>query len=136
MPDSFIKVADITRTSLHMIDGLATVQEAIATMRKHSVSSLVIDRRNAADEYGMLTVQDIAAKVVSENRSTERTSVYEVMAKPTVTLNATMNIKYGIRLLATLGYTRALVMDGNGLMGLVTLRDMVLAYTGEQEDKT
>lgn len=136
MPQEFIKVSEVVRTSLHKIDGLATVEQAIEMMKTNGVSSLIIERRNEADEYGVVSVQDIAAKVVAVNRSTERTSVYEIMDKPMLTLNANMNIKYGIRLLANLGYTRALVTNNNELMGIVTLRDLVLAYTDKNDDET
>ena len=98
METQIVRVTDVTRTSLHMVSGLATVQNAIEEMNKHRVSSLVIERRNDDDEYGVITVQDIAAKVVAINRSTERTSVYEIMTKPALTINADMNVKYAIRL--------------------------------------
>ena len=123
-----VRVADVTRRTVHEINGLASVKTAIAEMRRHSVSSLVIERRHADDEHGIVTVQDIAARVVSLNRSTERVSVYEVMTKPAITLNASMNVKYAIRLLSRLGLGRALVLERGDLLGIVTLRDLVLAY--------
>lgn len=127
MEPRIIRVADVTQTSLHMVSGLASVQSAIEEMQRHSVSSLVIERRDDDDEYGVVTVHDIAAKVVAINRSAERTSVYEVMTKPVLTLVGDMNVKYAIRLLARLGLTRALVTSGDELLGLVTLRDLVLS---------
>lgn len=133
METGTIRVAEVTRTSLHVVDGLATVQDAIEEMHRHSVSSLVIERRDDDDEYGVVTVHDIAAKVVAVNRSAERTSVYEIMTKPALTVSAEMNVKYAIRLLSRLGLTRALVTDGNALLGLVTLRDLVVSYAGGGE---
>jgi len=50
-----------------------------------------------------------------------------VMTKPCLTLSGDMNVKYAIRLLARLGFSRALVTSGDGLLGLVTLRDLVLS---------
>lgn len=130
METQIVRVADVMRTSLHMVDGLATVQNAIEEMNKHRVSSLVIERRNDDDEYGVVTVQDIAAKVVAINRSTERTSVYEIMTKPALTINADMNVKYAIRLLAQLEHSRALVTGGEVLLGFINLRDLVLSFAG------
>ena len=135
MEPRIIRVADVTQAPLHMVSGLASVQSAIEEMHRHSVSSLVIERRDDDDEYGVVTVQDIAAKVVAENRSAERTSVYEVMTKPVLTLNADMNVKYAIRLLARLSFTRALVTSGGDLSGLVTLRDLVLSGARFEDDK-
>ncbi|MEO9877567.1 MAG: CBS domain-containing protein [Anderseniella sp.] len=132
METPFVRVADMMQTSLHFVSGVASVQDAIEEMKQHKVSSLVIEHRHPGDEYGLLTVYDIAAKVVAVNRSTERTSVYEVMTKPALTLSGNMNAKYAIRLLARLELTRALVVGDDGPLGLVTLRDLVLSYSSAE----
>ncbi len=132
MPDPVIKVAALMRTTLHKIDGLSRVQDAIDDMQRLGVSSLIIERRNADDEYGILTVRDIAAEVVGANRSVARTSVYEVMTKPALTVAADMNVKYAIRLLSRLGVNRALVTRDNALVGLVTLRDLVVGFANRE----
>jgi signal-transduction protein with cAMP-binding, CBS, and nucleotidyltransferase domain len=133
MDTEFTRVEDVMRTSLHIISGLATVQSAVEEMSRHHVSSLIIERRQEGDEYGVVTVQDIASNVVAINRSAARTSVYEIMTKPALTISAEMNVKYAIRLLARLGVSRALVMSGRELVGLVTLRDLVLSFAQREE---
>jgi signal-transduction protein with cAMP-binding, CBS, and nucleotidyltransferase domain len=133
MADPVINVADLMRTTLHTIDGLASVREAIEEMSRLGVSSLVIERRNPDDEFGIVTVRDIAAKVVAENKSMVRTSVYEVMTKPALTLSFAMNVKYAIRMLSRFRVNRALVTRDNELVGLVTLRDMVVGYAAKAE---
>ena len=121
------RVADITSTSLHTIDGLATVADAMALMRRHGISSLAVNRRDADDEYGLLVVSDIAAEVVARNRAPERVNVYEIMSKPVLTLPSDMLARYATRLLVRLGLSRALVVDPErNLLGLATLRDLVL----------
>ena len=134
MASEIVRVSDVMQTSLHVVNGLASVQSAIEEMNRHRVSSLVIERRHDDDEYGVVTVRDIAAEVIATDRSTERTSVYEIMTKPALVISANMNVKYAIRLLARLGLGRALVNDGEKLAGLVTLRDLVLSHV-EKEDR-
>ena len=133
MPEPVIKVADLMRTKLHTINGLASVREAIEEMSRLGVSSLVIERRNAADEFGVVTVRDIAAKVVAASKSIARTSVYEIMTKPALTVSFDMNVKYAIRMLSRFGINRALVTRDDELVGLVTLRDMVVGYAVKAE---
>ncbi len=125
---NFVSVGDVMTTSLHTIDGLATVQDAIDLMREHQISSLVIDRRHEGDEYGLLVVADIANKLIAHDRSPERTNVYEVMSKPVLTVDREMDIKYAIRLLSGFGVSRAIVTAQNVLVGMVTLRDLVLRF--------
>ncbi len=117
------------------IDGLATVREAIAKMREANIGSLVIEKRHEGDEYGMVVVSDIANEVIAKGRSLDRTNVYEIMSKPVFTLDAGMDIKYAIRLLARFGLSRCLVIDNHELAGFVTLRDMVFRYIETDDQK-
>ena len=122
------RVADLMSADVHSVDGLATVAEAMAVMRRHTISSLVVDRRDSDDEFGLLVVSDIAAQVIASNRAPERMHVYEVMSKPVLTLPSDMQARYATRLLVRLGLSRAIVVDHDrNLLGMATLRDLVLA---------
>jgi signal-transduction protein with cAMP-binding, CBS, and nucleotidyltransferase domain len=122
------RVGEVMQPSPMIVDRLATVDEAIAMMRAHRISSLVIDRRDESDEYGLVVVDDIARKVIAVDRSSARTNVYEIMTKPVLTLPSRMAIRYAIRLLTGFGVSRALVTQNGAMVGIVTLRDMVLSY--------
>ena len=111
-----------------IMDGLTTVSDALAIMRDRNISSLVVERRNERDEYGVVLVADIAREVVNSNRVPSRTHLYEVMVKPALTLDAEMGVKYAVRLMQRLGVTHALVVEGRRLVGIVTLRDLVVRY--------
>jgi signal-transduction protein with cAMP-binding, CBS, and nucleotidyltransferase domain len=126
-PD-YIRVRQVMTSAPRFVDGLASAREAIELMRADNVSSLVIDRRHDGDEYGVVTVQDIAAEVIARNRSLERTSVYEIMSKPVLTLDVEMDVKYAIRILTRFKLTRALVTEQGKMVGIVTLRDMAVRY--------
>ena len=131
---TYTRVRELMRPSPGMIDGLATVQEALDMMRRENVGALVIDRRHDGDEYGIIVLSDIASKVIAENRAPERTNVYEVMSKPVVAVDCDMDIKYAIKLLSRFGLSRALVIEGGGLIGLVSLRQMVFRFIPEKPD--
>ena len=94
-----LRVADVMTADIHSVDGLATVADAVAAMRRHAVSSLVVARRHDGDEYGLVVVADIARKVIAENRPLDRTNVYEIMSKPILTLPSDMLARYAVRLL-------------------------------------
>ncbi len=121
-----VAVRTVMRAKPKTIDGLATVREAVDLMRQSNISSLVIDKRHDRDEYGLVVVHDVAAKVIGPDLSPDRVNVYEIMSKPVVTVDADMDVRYAIRLLTRFGLSRALVVDKGDLAGLVTLRDMVL----------
>lgn len=128
----YIKVAEVMNPKVHTIAAMATVREAVEAMRQHGVSSLVVERRDEHDEFGMLTVADIAGRVIAENSSPDRVNVYEVMSKPVMTVAAEMDIRYAVRLLVRFSLSRALVIDHDRRpAGLVTLRDMVLRHSAD-----
>lgn len=125
----YIRVGDVMIASIRTIGRMATVKEAIDTMRKYDVSSLAVERRDRTDEFGLLVVTDIAREVIATERAPERINVYEIMSKPVLTLPVEMNIKYAVRLLVRFGLSRALAVDGRRTpVGIVTMRDMVLRY--------
>lgn len=124
----FVRVGDVMTPSPYIIPGLASVRQAIDLMHDKHVSSLVIEKRHDGDEYGVVTVHDIAEKVIGADRSIDRTSVYEIMSKPVLTVNTQMNIKYAIRLLTRFQLTRAFVVEQEKVVGIVTLRDMAVRF--------
>ena len=122
-------VKDVMLEDLIMIDGLTTISNALDIMRKNEISSLVINRRNESDEYGLLTARDIAKEVVVPDKEPERISAYQVMQKPVLSLRANMNVRYAIRLLLKFNVFRALIIEDDRAIGIVTLEDMLLRYT-------
>ena len=84
---------------VHAIDGLATVAEAMATMKRLHISSLIVNRRHDDDEMGLITVSDLAREVIARNRAPERVNVYEVMAKPALSVRPEMLARYAVRLM-------------------------------------
>jgi signal-transduction protein with cAMP-binding, CBS, and nucleotidyltransferase domain len=127
-----IRVSDAMTASVRTMDAMASVKEAMRAMRDAGVSSLVVERRDEKDEFGLLVIADIASEVIAKNRSADRINVYEVMSKPVLTLPPDMNVKYAVRHLVRFGVSRALVVDAERKpLGMVTLRDLVLSYAGE-----
>ena len=124
-----VRVRDLMVEELHTIDGLATVADAMALMKEHGVSSLVVNRRNEDDELGLVVVADIARGVITDNRVPERINVYEIMSKPLLTLPEDMLARYAARLLTRFELSRAVVIDHDrNAIGIVTLRDLIMGY--------
>ena len=68
----YISVSDVMVGELQSIDRMASVQDAIRQMRDLKVTSLVVERRDHADEFGLITTDDIAREVIANGRATER----------------------------------------------------------------
>lgn len=125
----YTKVADVMSRTIYFIQALATVRDAINLMKARRVSSLVIPRQDPSDEFGLITIADIAGEVIAEDRALDRVNVYEIMTKPVMALPKDMNIKYAARMLNKFKLTRALVVnEKREPAGIVTLRDMVVYH--------
>lgn len=122
-------VKDVMLENLITIDGLTTISDALNIMRQNGISALLIDRRNESDEYGLLTAKDIASEVVVLDKAPDRVSAYQVMQKPVLSIRANMNVRYAIRLLLKFQVFRALVIENDEAIGIVTLEEMLLRYT-------
>ncbi|BCX80440.1 hypothetical protein MIT9_P0013 [Methylomarinovum caldicuralii] len=123
---TIIRVRDIMRTDFGTIDGIATVDEALRTMKRLKTSVLLVNKRHEDDEYGLITSADIARHVLARDRSPERVNVYEVMEKPVIAVHPDMDIRYCSRLFARYRLVRAPVIENRMAIGMVSPNSLVL----------
>jgi predicted transcriptional regulator len=114
------------REDVTEVDGTLDVLSALKIMKKVGATSLIVNRRNDRDEYGLLLFSDIAKKVIAKDRAPERVSVYEVMAKPVLTVRPEMEIRYCARLFENFGISHAPVVDNGKIVGIVSFYLLVL----------
>ena len=119
-------ISGCMRTDVTEIDGSMDVLSALKLMKKVGDTSLIVKRRNEHDEYGMLLFSDIAKKVIARDRAPERVSVYEIMAKPCLTVRPQMEIRYCARLFESFGVSHAPVIEDDKVVGTVSYYRLVL----------
>ena len=119
-------VRDCMRTNVTEIDGTMDVLSALKIMRKVGATSLVIKRRDETDEHGLLMFSDIAKEVIAKDRAPERVNVYEVMAKPVLSVRPDMQIRYCARLFDNFGISHATVVENDKIVGIVSYYLLVL----------
>jgi len=129
---SVMRVADVMEQGFAIVEGVATVAEALATMRKKNAHFLLVAKRHEGDEFGIVMVSDIAKHVLAPNRSPERTNVYEIMSKPVLSVQPEMNIRYCARLFHRFGISTAPVIEGGEIKGIVTYDQLVLKGLAQQ----
>ena len=121
-----VRVRDVMKPSFDIIDGMTTVSEALQKMKHVDTKTLIVDKRNEDDEYGVVLISDIAKQVLAKDRAPERVNVYEVMAKPVISVEPEMEIRYCARLFEKFGLSRAPVIEGRKMIGIISFTDMVL----------
>jgi len=121
-----VTVRDVMRTNVTFVDGNIDVMEAMRIMKRVGATSLIVEKRNERDEYGMVLFSDIAKEVIAKDRAPERVNVYEIMAKPVISVRPEMRIRYCARLFERCGISHAPVIEGNEVVGIVSYYLLVL----------
>jgi CBS domain-containing protein len=118
-------VKDIMKTEVITISPLATLRDAMAKMSKHKVKSLVVERRDESDAYGLLTYTAILRTIVAEEGDIDLINVYDVCSKPAISVPPGMHLKYVARLMAKHRLSRLVVLETGDMVGIVTMNDIV-----------
>lgn len=121
-----IRVRDVMKKGFDMVDGRVTVMEALRTMKHVETKSLIVNKRNEDDEFGMVLISDIAKLVLAKDRSPDRVNVYEIMAKPLLPVDPDMDIRYCARYFENFNLSRAPVVENKKVIGIISYTDMVL----------
>lgn len=122
----WVPVRDVMRTEVTEVDGKLDVLSALKIMKKVRATSLIVKRRNERDEYGLLQFSDIAKQVIARDRAPERVNVYEIMAKPVLSVRPDMDIRYCARLFESFGISHAPVIENDKVVGIVSFYLLVL----------
>ncbi len=121
-----VSVRDVMKFEFDMVEGMTTVQEALRTVEHIENKTLIVNKRDENDEYGVVSISDIAHKVLAVDRSPDRVNIYEIMTKPIITVDPDMDIRYCARLFESFKLTRAPVTEHGKVIGIVSLTAMVL----------
>ena len=126
MSGEVVRVHHVMKHEFDTIDGMATIADALRRMKHVETKCLVVDKRDDDDEYGILLISDIARQVLGQDRSPGRVNVYEVMAKPVISIDPEMDIRYCARLFTRFQLSRAPVVESGKVVGIVSMTDLVL----------
>lgn len=121
-----VRVRDVMKSGFDMVDGMATVSEALQAMKHIETKALIVDKRHDDDEYGIVMLSDIARQVMAKDKAPERVNVYEIMSKPVICVDPQMDIRYCARMFDRFGLSRAPVVEADKVIGVVSYTDMVV----------
>jgi signal-transduction protein with cAMP-binding, CBS, and nucleotidyltransferase domain len=119
------KVRDVMMSNFTKVDGIMKASEALDMMRGKNINAMLVEPRDENDVYGIMTLKDIARKVIAENRKLHETHIYEIMSKPVLSVKSDMPIPYAARFLTNFNVSYAMVIENNEVIGMVSLNGMV-----------
>ena len=112
-------------------DADSTVLEAARFMMEHRIGAVPVLRNG--ELVGIFSERDIMNRVVAAGRAPGTTKVSEVMTSNPKTVGMDETIENCLFMMREFGFRHVLITDGKNVKGLVSLRDILLRYVGEQE---
>lgn len=127
----YTAASNLMNKDIRYIKGDATVAEAMKRMHEWKVSSLIVERRDEHDAYGIVTRKDIVNKVINPGQDPTTVHVYEIFTKPLLTVSPGLDVRYCARMLANLDIRRLVVFDGKKILGMLSNTD-IFNYEAKQ----
>jgi signal-transduction protein with cAMP-binding, CBS, and nucleotidyltransferase domain len=118
-------VKDVMVNDVICISPFATLRDALSLMKRHKLKSLVVEKTNDNDAYGLITYTNIIKTVVAESGDIDLINVYDVCAKPVISVGQSLSVKHTATMMTTHRVKRILVLNDNELVGLVCMNDIV-----------
>jgi len=125
MQTKLITAKDVMHRNHIELDGLATVREALDAMRENKTDVVIVKKRHEQDVIGMVLLSDITKKVLAKDKAIDRVNVYEIMSKPVIPIEPTLDVRYCARLFENFGISNAPVVENGEVIGVVSYTELV-----------
>jgi len=110
----------------------ASVFDAITLMAEKAVGSLVVMEDD--ELRGIITERDYARKVIIKGRSSETTTVAEIMTVDVLTASTSETVRDCMETMTAKKLRHLPVVEDNRVIGLISIGDLVEAIIAEQQE--
>ena len=125
MNKTVIKARDVMHAGHLELDVMATVAEALQSMREAQADVVIVNKRDENDAFGIVVLADIAKQVLARDRAAERVNVYEIMSKPVIPVEPDMDVRYVARMFDSFGLSNAPVIEDGKIIGIISYNELV-----------
>ncbi len=120
------------RQKVHTIDVEAPMLEALRVMDEQNIGALPVTEGGRL--VGIVSERDYARKGVLQGRSSVATVVREFMTVPVLTVTSKQSIRECMSLMTEQHMRHLPVVEGDELVGLLSIGDLVKEAMAEQDD--
>jgi CBS domain-containing protein len=109
----------------------ATVLAGLTLMADKNIGALLILENNRP--VGIMSERDYARKIILEGRSSRDTKIRSIMTTRLVWVHTTDTVEHAMALMTRERIRHLPVMDGDTVLGLVSIGDLVKATIDQQQ---
>jgi CBS domain-containing protein len=127
-------IRDVLRekgTTVRSIGPDETVYEAIRQMAEHGIGALLVVENN--NPVGLLSERDYSRKVILRGLRSRETTVRTIMSSPLLTISPDASVQHGLQMMTEKFIRHIPVVDGSGVIGMVSIGDLVKAVIEDQQ---
>lgn len=123
----------LTNREFYYVSPEKTVAETARYMSERNIGAVcVIDGTRLV---GILSERDMMTRIVAAGRDPEKTTAAEVMTAKPIIVQAKENCTECCRVMKKAGIRHLPIVDGDKLLGMVSLRDLLQADIDDKEEE-
>ena len=126
-------VEKIMKKSLKTVGPAVSVVSAAKKMKAAKVGSLFVKKGKKL--VGIVTDTDIARRAVSTNKPLGKMTVEKIMTTPICTIEGSQSVDDAQNMMGDLGVRHLAVTNSGGIVGVVSVRDLLLFYKRYAQSK-
>jgi CBS domain-containing protein len=130
--DPINSVLELKGRQVWSVAPTTVVFEAIRAMSNRGVGALLV--MSEGKLYGIVSERDYARKVILRDRSSRMTQVREIMTTPVLTVTPKDTVGECMRLMTEYRIRHLPVLNGDCVVGIVSIGDLVNWIVTAQED--
>jgi len=127
-------IRDILRekgTNVRSIAPSTTVFEALEQMAEHHIGALLVLEGDRP--IGLFSERDYARKLALHGLRSRETPVSAIMSSPVLTISPDASVQQGLSMMTEKFIRHLPVVDGSGVIGMVSIGDLVKAVMQDQQ---
>lgn len=125
------RVLDTKRHDIVSIASDDSVYNAIKMMADNNIGSLIVLENEKL--VGIITERDYSRKVILRGKSSPKTQVKEIMSTPVICVHPDETVRECMAIMTTKRIRHLPVIDGNELIGVISIGDLVKSIISEQQ---
>lgn len=122
----------ITGRQLYTIASAATAREAAKYLEGKEVGAVAVV--DDGQLRGILSERDLVQRIIAVGADSSRVTVGEIMTANPVTMQANQTLTDALAEFRTRKFRHLPIMDGDKLVGMLSVRDLYAAIQSELED--